>query len=86
MVFEFGVGLIQNNGLFNVIFTIILVSRVNRLEQEPASLLPAYMKSLFEPADSFFWGKLCLLVVMLLGFIFFLTIHRYADRLDGHDG
>jgi len=79
MVFEFGVGLIQNNGFFNVIFTIILVSRVNRLEQETASLLTAYTKSLFEPDGSFFWEKLCLLVVMLLTFIFFLAIYRYTD-------
>jgi len=39
MGFELGIGLIQNNGFFNLILAIVLVSIIDRLEQKTASLI-----------------------------------------------
>jgi hypothetical protein len=39
MGFELGIGLIQDNGFFDLIIAIILVSIIDRLEQKTASLI-----------------------------------------------
>lgn len=38
MVFELGIGLIQDNGFFDLVLAIVLVSIIDRLEQNIASL------------------------------------------------
>jgi hypothetical protein len=38
MVYEFGIGLIQDNGFFDLALAIALVSIIDRLEQKIASL------------------------------------------------
>ena len=44
MGFELGIGLIQNNGFFDLIVTIILLSIIDRLEQKTASLITWLIK------------------------------------------
>lgn len=50
MVFKLGIGLIQDDGFFNLIFAIRLVSIINRLEQKIASLI-SYLHAL-EPGNT----------------------------------